>query len=249
MARGPAKRYLICMVSHSRVFADRATAGIALGRELELELETWPSRPPVLVLGLPRGGVPVAYEVARRLHAPLDVLIVRKIGLPQQPEVAVGAVASGGVLVHDKWAERQYPDLALTFEVLAEEQRREVERREDVYRRGLALLELGGKTAILVDDGLATGSTMLAAVRAARKAGAAAIVVAAPVASPQAAALVEAEADVAVFLEVPATLCAVGEWYWNFEQLDDAEVCRLLSLSRTAAQSSPADAPKKSARG
>ena len=173
------------------------------------------------------------------LHAPLDVLVVRKVGLPQQPEVAIGAVASGGVVVHDKWAEKHFPDLALTFEVLAEEQRREVKRREEVYRRGLAPLEVSGKTAVLVDDGLATGSTMLAAVRAARKAGAAAIVVAAPVSSPEAAALVEAEADVTLFLQIPATLFAVGEWYWNFEQLDDKEVGRLLNLSHKTEEISP----------
>ena len=249
MTGRPAKRYLIGMVSHSRIFADRATAGVALARELQREIETWPSRPPLLVLALPRGGVPVAFEVARMLHAPLDVLVVRKVGLPQQPEVAIGAVASGGVVVHGKWAEKHFPDLALTFEVLAEEQRREVKRREEVYRRGLAPLEVSGKTAVLVDDGLATGSTMLAAVRAARKAGAVAIVVAAPVASPEAAALVEAEADVTLFLQIPATLFAVGEWYWNFEQLDDKEVGRLLNLSHKIEEISPGDPQRRHALG
>lgn len=183
------------------------------------------------------------------LHAPLDVLVVRKVALPRQPEVAIGAIASGGIIVYDKWAEKQFPDLAQTFALLAEEQRREVERREEAYRRGLAPLELRGKTAILVDDGLATGATMLAGVRAASKLGAAATIVAAPVASPQAAELVRSEADAAVFLQVPATLFAVAEWYWHFEQLDDAEVCRVLRLSRQSAESPLGDAPRRRARG
>lgn len=249
MARGAGERYLIGMVAHSRVFADRAAAGVALGSELQRQFATSPAQPPLLVLALPRGGVPVALEVARLLHAPLDVLIVRKIGLPWQPEVAMGAIASGGVVVHEMWARKQFPDLGRTFEILTEEQRREVERREKIYRRGLAPLELRGRTVVLVDDGLATGSTMLAAVRAARKAGAAAIVVAAPVASPEAATLVRAEADVALFLQVPAALLAVGEWYRDFEQVDDAEVCRLLELSREPAKRSPDESQKRRARG
>jgi putative phosphoribosyl transferase len=234
------------MVSYPRVFADRAAAGVALAQALQREFETRPSQPSLLVLALPRGGVPVAYEVARRLHAPLDVLIVRKIGLPQQPEVAIGAVASGGVVVQDMWAQKQFPDLAGTFDMLAAEQRREVERREKVYRGGLEPLQMRGKTAILVDDGLATGSTMLAAVRAARKAGATTIVVAAPVASPQAAELVGAEADATIILQTPATLFAVGEWYWDFEQLDDTEVCRLLDLGRRSVERLPGE-PQHSA--
>lgn len=237
------------MVSNCRVFADRAAAGIALGSELQRHFATSPARPSVLVLALPRGGVPVAFEVARLLHAPLDVLVVRKIGLPWQPEVAIGAIACGGVVVHEMWARKHFPDLGRTFEILTEEQRREVERREKIYRRGLAPLELRGKKVVLVDDGLATGSTMLAAVRAARKAGAAAIDVAAPVASPEAATLVRAEADAALFLQVPPALLAVGEWYGNFEQVDDAEVCRLLELNRRTAQRPPDESRKRRARG
>ena len=191
----------------------------------------------------------MAFEVARLLHAPLDVLVVRKISLPWQPEVATGAIASGGVVVHEMWARRQFPDLGRTFEILTEEQRREVERREKIYRRGLAPLELKGKTVLLVDDGLATGSTMLAAVRAARRAGAAAIVVAAPVASPDAATLIGAEADGALFLQIPAALLAVGEWYRDFEQVDDAEVCRLLELAHKTAQRSPDESQKRRASG
>ncbi len=220
------------MVVRPRIFLNRAEAGIALARELQTRL--LPA--PVLVLGLPRGGVAVAYQVARLLQAPLDVMLVRKIGLPEQPELAIGAIASGGIVVHEAGIEKQVPGLAQVFEKVAREQQRELERRERVYRHGLPPLELAGKTAVLVDDGLATGSTMLAAVRAARKASAGTIIAAAPVASLQAAALIRAETDATVILETPPALFAIGEWYQQFDQLDDAEVCRLLKLSRGAGQ-------------
>jgi putative phosphoribosyl transferase len=224
------------MVARSHIFADRAAAGVALARELQRRL----LRPPLIVLALPRGGVAVAYEVAHMLHAPLDVLVVRKIGMPGQPELAIGAIASGGILVHEPGMEQEFPELAASFDRLVEEQRLELERRERVYRPGAGALELGGKSAILVDDGLATGSTMLAAVRAARKAGAATIIVAAPFASPEAAALVRREADATVILQTPPALLAIGQWYRDFEQLEDAEVCRLLDLSRRGYNGGPA---------
>jgi putative phosphoribosyl transferase len=228
------------MVDSSRTFPDRSAAGVVLARELQTRV----LQPPVLVLALPRGGVAVAYEVARMLHAPLDVMVVRKIGHPEQPELAIGAIASGGVVVHETGLEKEFPDLVKTFDRLADDQRRELERRERVYRQGLPALDLREKTVILVDDGLATGSTMLAAVRAARKAGAAPIVVAAPVASREAAALVRAEADASVILQTPPALFAIGLWYQHFEQLDDAEVCRLLQLSRRSANASPGERQK-----
>jgi|SRR5581483_10375096 len=219
----------------SRIFADRAEAGRALARKVQnLHLQT-----PVLVLGLPRGGVPVAYEVARALNAPLDVMLVRKVGMPGQPELAIGAIASGNIVVHEPRMEQQAPELAGVFDRLAETQRHELERREQVYRGHLAPLNLKGKKVILVDDGLATGSTMLAAIRAARKLGAALIVVAAPVASLEAAELVEDEADKTVILQTPAVLWAIGEWYRNFQQVEDAEVCRLLDLNRQNQAESP----------
>jgi predicted phosphoribosyltransferase len=199
-----------------------------LARDLQRRL----LRPPLLVLGLPRGGVPVAFEVARLLNAPLDVMLVRKIGMPGQPELAIGAIASGGIVVHEPRIAKEIPDIARNFDRLVEHERRELERRERVYRPGLPPLRLEGQTVILVDDGLATGSTMLAAVRAARKAGATAIVVAAPVASRQAADLVRAEADTVVVLQTPEMLFSIGQWYEHFEQLEDAEVCRLLDLNR-----------------
>lgn len=216
------------MALTTRVFPHRAAAGAALAREMQqLSL-----RPPVLVLALPRGGVPVAYEVARALDAPLDVMLVRKVGMPGQPELAIGAVASGGIVVHERTIEQEIPGIADAFDRIAAEERRELLRRERVYRAGLAPLVLKDKTVVLVDDGLATGSTMLAAVRAARAGGAATIVVAAPVASPQAEQLLAAEADRIVILQVPAMLFAIGEWYDRFEQLEDDEVCRLLELHR-----------------
>lgn len=167
-------------------------------------------------------------------------MLVRKIGLPGQPELAMGAIASGGVVVHEGGVEKAFPDLAHGFDRLAEAQRTELERRERIYRRGLPPLDLTGRTAILVDDGLATGSTMLAAIRAARTAGAGRIIAAAPVASSEAAGLVRAEADETVLLETPPLLFAIGQWYRDFEQLDDAQVCRCLDLSRAAPPASRA---------
>jgi putative phosphoribosyl transferase len=216
------------MADDPRVFKDRSAAGVELARELKRRL----LKPPILVLGLARGGVPVALKVASMLDAPLDVMLVRKIGMPGQSELAIGAIASGNVVVHEPRIEKEFPDFGETFDRLADEQRREIERRERIYRPGLAPLELKGKTVILVDDGLATGSTMLAAVRAARAAGAATIIAAAPVASSEAAALVRTEADAAVILQTPPSFFAISQWYEHFEQLEDAEVRRLLAVAR-----------------
>jgi len=215
-------------MTSERIFPDRVTAGAALG----LELQRRRLKPPLLVLGLPRGGVPVAYEVAQVLKAPLDVMLVRKIGMPGWSELAIGAIASGNIVVHKPPLEKEIqPE---TFDRLVEEQRRELERRERLYRGGRSPLELKGKTVILVDDGLATGSTMLAAVRAARKAEAAAIVVAAPVASREAAELLRTEADSVVILQTPEMLFAIGGWYQHFEQLEDDEVTALLARGNLA---------------
>ena len=221
------------MALTARVFADRADAGMALAQQLRRRS----FQTPVLVLALPRGGVAVGFEVARMLDAPLDVMLVRKVGMPGQPELAIGAVASGDIVVHDRTLEQEIPGIAEAFDRIAARERLELLRREQVYRAGLAPLSLAGKTVVLVDDGLATGSTMLAAVRAARAGGAAAIVVAAPVASPQAAQLVGKEADELVILQTPAMLFAIGEWYERFEQLEDDEVCRLLELHRNRHES------------
>jgi len=230
------------MALTARVFADRAAAGAALAGEMQQR----PLRAPVLVLALPRGGVPVAYEVARVLDAPLDVMLVRKVGMPGQPELAIGAVASGDIVVRDPTIEQEVPGIAEAFDRIAAGERRELLRREQVYRAGLEPLALEGKTVVLVDDGLATGSTMLAAVRAARAGRAATIVVAAPVASPQAVDLLAPEADAIVILQIPALLFAIGEWYERFEQLEDDEVCRLLERHRRSRRES--GAPDQAAR-
>lgn len=217
------------MMDDSPVFANRRAAGI----ELAAAVQALTLKPPLCVLGLPRGGVPVAYEVARALHAPLDVLVVRKIGMPGQPELAIGAIATGGIVV------RQAGDAAYlvdeeAFEELARRERIELERREQVYRAGLPPMDLRNATVILVDDGIATGCTMIAALRSVRKAGAAARVVAAPVASDPAAALVWGEADHCAILKIPVYLAAIGQWYEDFDQIEDSEVCELLERARAA---------------
>lgn len=217
-------------------FADRREAGAELARRIK----RIPLREPVIVLALPRGGVPVAYEVARALRAPLDVLVVRKIGMPGQPELAIGAIASGNIIVRDPRAAIAFgPDTA-TFAALAERERAELARRERTYRGVAPPLKLNGMTVVLVDDGLATGSTMLAAVRSARQAGAASVIVAAPVASDSASALLGGEADALVLLEIPPELHSVGEWYEEFAQLEDAEVRLLLQKAKTCSHAASA---------
>jgi len=183
--------------------------------------------------------VPVGYEVARALRAPLDVLVVRKIGMPGQPELAIGAIASGNIVVRDPRAGIVGRPDTQTFAALAEREQEELLRRERSYRGGAPPLKLNGMTAVLVDDGLATGATMLAALRSARQAGASSVIVAAPVASDEASALVGAEADALVLLEIPPELHSIGEWYGDFAQLGDAEVCMLLSKAKSCSSATP----------
>ena len=206
------------------LYADRSAAGRALAAALlRDELGTG-----AVVLGLPRGGVPVAAEVAVALGVPLDVLVVRKLGVPGHEELAMGAVASGDVRVLD---ERVLREAGVDDEAITEVTRREreeVERQGAVFRGERPPLELRDMRAILIDDGLATGSTMLAAVRAVREMEAASVVVAVPVGSAQAVDLVTGEADVVVCLEVPDPFVAVGAWYERFGAVDDDEVRRLL---------------------
>jgi putative phosphoribosyl transferase len=231
--RAPAGRLFACatrrrnMVRSSALpFADRYEAGRRLGRVLaQLSL-----RRPLRVLGLPRGGVPVASEVARALHAPLDVMLVRKVGMPGQPELALGAIAAGGITVEQP--DGDFAPSVREFAALAQRERIELQRREHLYRSGLAPLNLIGETAVLVDDGLATGATMLAAIRAARLAGAAAVVAAVPVSSREAAERIRGECDEVTILQIPPSLNAVGEWYEDFTQVEDADVCRLLQRAR-----------------
>lgn len=208
-------------------FVDRRHAG----RVLAGMLEAYRGRRDVVVLGLPRGGVPVAYEVARALGAPLDVYVVRKLGVPGHEELAMGSIASGGVRVlNENVTWRLGIDQEVLDRVTAREQR-ELERRERDYRCGRPLPDLSGRTVILVDDGLATGSTMRAAVRAVRKLGPRAIVVAVPVAPPETCEELAAEVEEIVCAYTPEIFFAVGSWYEVFDQTSDEEVRRLLELA------------------
>lgn len=211
-----------------RQFADRAAAGRALADLLR----QYQRQPDVLVLGLPRGGVPVAFEIAQSLHAPLDVMIVRKLGAPGQPELALGAVASGGVTVINESLLAWFEDPQAIERIEAAE-RIELERRERAYRGGRPPLTARGRTVILVDDGAATGATMRAAVRATRKLAAKKIVVALPVASTDAYQMLCREADEVICISTPATFYAVGQWYEEFTQTTDEEVTDLLARAGT----------------
>lgn len=210
-----------------RIFSNRCVAGRELaGRLASLNL------PDPVILALPRGGVPVGYEVAHLLGASLDVLVVRKVGAPDQPELAIGAVGSQGVSVSDDETMALVGAGAEYFAAAARHERLEVERREQLFREGRPPLDLTNRTAVLVDDGLATGSTMLAAVGVARKLGAAQVVVAVPVGARQACERLAGKADRVVCLAEPEPFGAVGYWYRDFTQTDDAEVRRLLRLAR-----------------
>lgn len=211
-------------------FRDRLDAGRRLGEELETR--GFAGRSDVLVLALPRGGVPVAFEVARALRAPLDVFLVRKIGVPGQEELAMGAIASGGVRIINRDVVGMLGISERVFEQVARMQQAELERRERQYRVSRGAPEVGGRTVIVIDDGLATGSSMRAAVAALRqqKPGQPArIVVAVPVAAEETCELLRSEVDDLVCLMMPAGFQAVGQWYDDFEQTSDEEVRDLLS--------------------
>jgi putative phosphoribosyl transferase len=206
------------------MFRDRYDAGETLAERLR----EFAGRPDVVVLALPRGGVPVGYVVARELGVPLDVFVVRKLGTPGQPELAMGAIASGGVRVlnRDVVVSLAIPDWAI--EQVTRQEEEELQRRELQYRGNRSPLEVRGKTVILVDDGLATGSTMRAAAAALRKAGAARIVVAVPVASRVTCDQLREEGNDVVCATTPEPFFAVGQWYKDFDQTSDEEVRGLL---------------------
>jgi predicted phosphoribosyltransferase len=214
------------MVPARRRYRDRRDAGIALAGRLR----HFAGRNDVIVLALPRGGVPVAYEVAKAIGAPLDVFMVRKLGMPGHPEFAVGAIASGGVRVLNDDLIRWYGIPPAVVEQVAGAEQRELERRERAYRGARAPRTLDGRTVILVDDGLATGSTMRAAVIAVRRLLPACIVVAVPVGAPEACRALDEVADEVVCAMMPAAFNAVGLWYEDFEQTTDEEVRRLLGV-------------------
>jgi predicted phosphoribosyltransferase len=202
------------------------------------------------VLGLPRGGVPVAYEVARRLGAPLDVFVVRKLGVPGHEELAFGAIAPGGVrvLAEDLLARLDMP--SEWIEAIDARERRELERRERVYRGERPPPALAGRVVVLVDDGLATGATMLAAVRAVREQGPARVVVAVPVADPDVCERLGSIADEVVCVSTPRPMMAVGAWYEDFAQISDDEVRELLArASRPSAGGTSADSPRPTPPG
>jgi len=208
-------------------FANRAEAGELLARKLE----KYKNRDDVLVLALPRGGVPVGFVVAGRLRAPLDVLIVRKIGVPGQEELAMGAIAAGGVRILNA---RVIETLQITKEaveaVVAREQR-ELERREESYRGGRTAPPVLGRTVILVDDGIATGSTMRSAIGVLRRQKAQKVVVATPTIAASTLKGMRGDADEIVAVLVPEDFVGVGQWYSDFSQTSDAEVQRLLALA------------------
>ena len=217
------------------IFPDRGEAGRVLG----LKLSKFAGRDDVIVLGLPRGGVPVAYEVARALRVPLDVFIVRKLGVPGFEELAAGAIASGGVRVLNEDVMRALPNADEIIEAVTQRETAELERREREYRDGRPAPELHGKAVILIDDGLATGATMRAAVKALRQRGAAKIVVAVPVGPPDTCKEFEDEADEVVCASAPEFFQAVGQYYDDFSQTSDDEVRQLLAK---AAEDRPASA-------
>ncbi len=209
---------------------DRADAGHVLARELAV----YANRKDVVVLGLPRGGVPVAYEVARELKAPLDVFLVRKLGAPGQEELAMGAIASGDVVVIN---DDVVTALKISREAIAaavEHERQELARREAIYRDDRPPLDVEDKTVILIDDGLATGSTMRAAVAALRNQNPARIVVAVPIGAASTCAELRSIADDCVCVIAPEHFRAVGLWYDDFAQTDDALVCDLLNRTTEA---------------
>ena len=223
-----------------RFFEDRADAG----RRLAALLEARGLAADTLVLGLPRGGVPVAAEVAVILGFELDVLCVRKLGVPFQRELAMGAIASGGAVVRNEDILAEWPGAAGAFERVLEQERNELSRRERAYR-GADSPRPGvrGRDVIVVDDGLATGATMEAAVRSLRTLDARKVIVAVPVASPEAVRRVAAVADEVVCVMMPESFGAVGECYGNFDQTSDAEVARLLVLFATGRSGNGATPP------
>ena len=211
-------------------FRDRRDAG----RQLAEKLKDYTDRPDLLALALPRGGVPVAYEVASALRAPLDVLLVRKLGVPGREELAMGAVASGGPRVINEEIVRGFgiPDDVIS--AVAAQEQQELTRRERLYRDDLPPPDLRGRTIILVDDGLATGASMRAAVQAARQQQPARIIVAVPTASPDTCEALKGEADDVVSVILPEPFFAVGQSYDDFTQTTENEVRDLLGRQHSA---------------
>ena len=211
------------------IFANRTEAG----QKLALRLKKYANRDDVIVLGVPRGGVPVAFEVAKGLRAPLDVFVLRKLGVPGREEFAFGAIASGGVRILDRDTVEGLGITGLDIQRVTLAEEKELERREQAYRGARPPLDISGLTAILVDDGIATGSSMRAAIRALRQMKPSRIVIAVPVAPVSTCNRLQFEADELVCLEMPEPFYGVGQFYDDFSQVSDEEVKDLLdSASR-----------------
>jgi predicted phosphoribosyltransferase len=209
----------------NKPFRDRREAG----RFLAEKLSFYANRPDVIVLALPRGGVPVAYEVARALNVPLDVFPVRKLGVPGHDELAMGAIAPGGVRILNDEVVRALGIPDYSIDAVAAKEQQELTRRERLYRGDRPPPEVRGKTVLLVDDGLATGATMLAAIKALRQQEAGRIVVAVPIASPETCDQMRGHVDDIICAVTPEPFYAVGLWYENFSQTSDEEVRDLLN--------------------
>ena len=217
------------------LFDDRSDAGRALARVVA----TLPNLDNAIVLGLPRGGVPVAFEVAQACHLPFDILVVRKLGVPRQKELALGAVATGGALVLNRQILRQIRVPKHLIRATIARELAEIDRQEREYRKVYPRLSIEGKNVLLVDDGLATGATMKAAVRAVRP-HAANVVVAVPVAAPSSCEEFAAFADDIVCVAAPDLFEAVGQFYLNFKPTTDEEVLKLLARAGATTQHQPA---------
>jgi predicted phosphoribosyltransferase len=215
------------------------------GQQLAEKLAPYADEPDVIVLALPRGGVPVGYEVARALGVPLDVFLVRKLGVPGYEEFAMGAIASGGVRVMNERVIRLLHIPEYTIEAITTSEQRELERREHLYRGDRAPPDVRDRTVIIVDDGLATGATMHAAVKALRRQQPARIVVAIPTASPDICLQFQPVAEDVVCLIMPEPFHAVGVWYRDFNQISDGDVREFLAQANAPANGPGTDHPRK----
>jgi putative phosphoribosyl transferase len=221
------------------LFADRADAGRGLARRLEFLRGADP-----VVLGLPRGGVPVGYEVARALDAPLDVIVVRKLGVPSQPELAMGAIGEGGVRVLNETVLESLHLAQPQITAVEDRERAELARRTAMYRQGRAPVQIAGRVVVVVDDGIATGSTARAACQIARAHGASLVILAVPVGPPESVEALRDASDQVICLHAPAMLCAVGQYYEDFRPVSDGTVAAMLEAAAPVSPPPPCpDAP------